>query len=96
MGQKVVMSAAREAGATIVAILLALGAAAVVVTLLALAVATIMAVMLMLVAGPTLAKGRSPFGRSSPYKSSDRYFLDGRSRDYHSFIRPRKNEVLTP
>jgi hypothetical protein len=69
MGQKVVMSAAREAGATIVGILLALGAAAVVVTLLALA--TIMAVMLMLVAGPTLAKGRSPFGRSSPYKSSD-------------------------
>jgi hypothetical protein len=70
MGQKVVMSAAREAGATILAMLLALGVAAVVVTLLALAVATILTVMLMLVAGPTLAKGRSPSGRSSRYKSS--------------------------
>ena len=70
MGQRTVRSAAREAGATIVAMLLALGVATVLVTLLALAVATIMAVMLMLVGGPTLAKSRSPSGRSSRYKSS--------------------------
>jgi len=70
MGQKCVTSAAREAGATIVAILLALGVAAVVATLLALTVMTIMAVMLMLVGGTTLAKGRSPSGRSGRYKSS--------------------------
>ncbi len=44
MGQRAVTSAAREAGATIVAMLLALGVGAVLATLLALA--TIMAVML--------------------------------------------------
>jgi hypothetical protein len=70
MRQKIVTSTAREAGTTIVAILLALGVAAVVATLMALAVATVMAVMLMLVGDPTLAKGRSPSGRSSRYKSS--------------------------
>ncbi len=64
MGQRTVTSAAREAGATIVAMLLTLGIAAVLATLLTLAVATITAVMLMLFAGPALAKGRSPSGRS--------------------------------
>ncbi len=64
MGQKTVTSAAREASATMVAMLLALGVAAVVATLLTLAVATITAVMLMLFAGPALAKGRSPSGES--------------------------------
>ena len=64
MGEKTVASAAREASATVVAMLLALGVAAVVATLLTLAVATITAVMLMLFAGPALAKGRSPSGRS--------------------------------
>lgn len=71
MRKKVVTSAARKAGATIVAMLLALGVAAVVVTLLALAVATIMAVMLLLVGGPSLAKSRSRSGRSSRYKPSE-------------------------
>jgi hypothetical protein len=46
MRQINVTSAAREAGATIVAIVLALGVTAVVATLLALAVATIVAVIL--------------------------------------------------
>jgi Flp pilus assembly protein TadB len=49
MGQRTITSAARVAGVTVVAMLLALGVAAVVATLLTLAVATIMAVMLMLV-----------------------------------------------
>ena len=56
MGQKTVMSMAREAGTTIVAILLALGTTAIVATLVALAIATIVAVILMLVAGLTLAE----------------------------------------
>ncbi len=60
MGQRTITSAARVAGVTVVAMLLALGVAAVVATLLTLAVATIMAVMLMLVGGPALATGRSP------------------------------------
>jgi hypothetical protein len=71
MGQRVLTSAARKVGATIVAMLLALGVAAVVVTLLAMAMATIMAVMLLLVGRPTLAKSRSRSGRSSHYKSSE-------------------------
>ena len=70
MGRRTVKSITREAGATIVAMLLALGAAVVVAALLALAIATIAAVILMLVASLTLAGGRSPAGRSSRYKPS--------------------------
>ena len=69
MGRRTVTPAAREVGATIVAVLLAPGVAAVVATLLA--VAAIMMVMLMLVAGPALAKGRPPSGESSRYRPLD-------------------------
>lgn len=70
MGRRTVKSITRETGATIVAMLLALGATVVVATLLALAIATIAAVILMLVMGLILAGGRSPAGRSSRYKPS--------------------------
>jgi hypothetical protein len=70
MGRRTIKSITRETGATIVAMLLALGATVVVATLLALAVATIAAVILMLVVGLTLASGRSPAGRSNRYKPS--------------------------
>ena len=70
MGRRTVKSTTREAGATIVAMLLALGAAMVVAALLALTIATIAEVILMLVASLTLAGGRSPAGRSSRYKPS--------------------------
>ena len=71
MGRRTVTPAAREVGATIVAMLLAPGVATVVATLLAVAVAAIMTVMLMLVAGPALAKGRPPSGKSSRYRPLD-------------------------
>ncbi len=70
MGKRTVTSVTREAGATIVAILSALGAIAIVTTLLALAAATIVAVILMLVAGLPLTDGLSPPRRSSRYKPS--------------------------
>ena len=70
MGRRTVKSITQEAGATIVSMLLALGAAMVVATLLVLAIATIAAVILMLVESLTLAGGRSPAGRSSRYKPS--------------------------
>ena len=68
MEQRTATSITREAGATIVAMLLAPGATAVVATLLALAAATVVAVILMLVVGLPLADGRSPAGKSSCYK----------------------------
>ena len=71
IGQRAVTSVTREAGATIVAMLLALGATAVMVTLLALATATIVAVILMLVAGLPLTDGLSPPRRSSRYEPSN-------------------------
>lgn len=71
MGRRTVASMTREAGATIVAMLLALGTTAVVATLLALAVATIVAVMLTLVAGLPLSGDRLPARRSSRYEPSD-------------------------
>ncbi len=68
MVQRTVTSLTREAVATIVTMLLTLGATAVVATLLALAATTVVAVILMLVVGLPLADGRSPTGRSSRYK----------------------------
>ena len=70
MGRRTVKSVTWEAGATIVAMLLALGTTVVVAMLLALAITTIAAVILMLVVGLTLAGGRSPSGTSSRYKPS--------------------------
>ena len=65
MGRRTVKSITRETGATIVAMLLALGATVVLAMLLAVALATIAAVILILVVGLTLAGGRSPAGRST-------------------------------
>jgi hypothetical protein len=84
MAQRTAMSMTREAGATVGAMLLALGATAVMVTLLALAVAAIMAVISILVAGLPLAGGRSPSGRSTATSRQIRCYLTGRSGGYRS------------
>ena len=70
MEDRTVTALVWEAGALILATLLALGATAVVATLLALAMATIVSVILTLVAGMTLAGGLSPSGRSDRYEPS--------------------------
>ena len=94
MERRTVTSAAREAGATIAAMLLALGVTAVVAALLALAVAMIVALTLMLVTGLPLTNSRSPAGRSSCSNRRVRCRLDGRSRGYHSSGKPRQNPKI--